>query len=89
MFALVKKLGTGLLVFVDIFDRQTQLVDVFACSYCMQNSADCFSLECYLKTYYFNCLRTFWPKGYQCKSLGKSHQFGDYLKQAMRKSYPL
>ena len=34
----------------------------------------------------FNCFACFWPKGYQCASLGKSHQNGDYLKQAMRKS---
>ena len=30
----------------------------------------------------------FWPKGYQRGSLEKSHKNGDYLKQAMRKSYP-
>ena len=30
----------------------------------------------------------FWPKGYQRGSLEKSHQNGDYLKQALRKSYP-
>ena len=34
------------------------------------------------------CLRAFWFKGYQRGSLGKSHQNGDYLKQAKRKSYP-
>ena len=34
---------------------------------------------------YFNRLACFWPKGYQLGSLGKSHQNGDYLKQAMRK----
>ena len=33
----------------------------------------------------FTC---FWPKGYQRGSLGKSHQNGVYLKQAMRKSCP-
>ena len=27
----------------------------------------------------------FWPKGYQLGTLGKSHQNGDYSKQAMRK----
>ena len=32
---------------------------------------------------------TIWPKGYQRGSVRKSHQNGDYLKQAMRKSYPL
>ena len=31
-------------------------------------------------------LRTFWPKGYQRGSLGKSHQNGNYLKQAMLES---
>ena len=31
---------------------------------------------------FFAC---FWPKGYQLGSLGKSHQNGDYLKEAMRK----
>ena len=31
---------------------------------------------------------SFWPKGYQRGSLWKSHQNGDYLIQAMRKSYP-
>ena len=36
----------------------------------------------------FNCLRAIWPKGYQLGSLGKRHKNGDYLKQAMRKSYP-
>ena len=30
----------------------------------------------------------FWPKGYQRGSVEKSHQNGDYLKQAMRKGYP-
>ena len=34
---------------------------------------------------YFNRFACFWPKGYQLGSLGKSHQNGDYLKQAMRK----
>ena len=34
----------------------------------------------------FNRLRVIWLKGYQRGSLGKSHQNGDYLKQAMRKS---
>ena len=34
---------------------------------------------------YFNRFARFWPKGYQLGSLGKSHQNGDYLKQAMRK----
>ena len=32
-----------------------------------------------------NRFACFWPKGYQLGSLGKSHQNGDYLKQAMRK----
>ena len=34
---------------------------------------------------YFNRFACFWPKGYQLGSLGKSHQNGDYLKEAMRK----
>ena len=34
----------------------------------------------------FNRFACFWPKGYQRGNLGKSHQNGDYLKQAMRKS---
>ena len=34
---------------------------------------------------YCNRFACFWPKGYQLGSLGKSHQNGDYLKQAMRK----
>ena len=34
----------------------------------------------------FNRFACFWPKGYQLGSLGKSHQNGDYLKQAMQKS---
>ena len=34
---------------------------------------------------FFNRFACFWPKGYQLGSLGKSHQNGDYLKQAMRK----
>ena len=34
----------------------------------------------------FGRLRSFWPKRYQRGSLGKSHQNGDYLKQAMQKS---
>ena len=34
---------------------------------------------------YFNRFACFWPKGYQLGSLGKSHQNGYYLKQAMRK----
>ena len=33
----------------------------------------------------FNRFACFWPKGYQRVSLVKSHQNGDYLKQAMRK----
>ena len=33
----------------------------------------------------FNRFACFWSKGYQRGSLGKSHQNGDYLKQAMRK----
>ena len=35
-------------------------------------------------------LRAIWPKDYLRGSLalGKSHQNGDYLKQAKRKSYP-
>ena len=33
----------------------------------------------------FNHFACFWPKGYQLGSLGKSHQNGDYLRQAMRK----
>ena len=37
----------------------------------------------------FNRLACFWPKGYQRRSLGKSHQNGDYLKQAMRKKASL
>ena len=37
---------------------------------------------------FINRLRACWPKGYQRGSLGKSHKNGDYLKQAMRKSYP-
>ena len=36
-----------------------------------------------------NRLRAFRPKSYQRKSQGKSHQNGDYLKQAMRKSCPV
>ena len=36
-------------------------------------------------TSFFNRFACFWPKGYQLGSLGKSHQNGDYLKQAMRK----
>ena len=35
----------------------------------------------------FNRIRAIWSKGYQRRSLGKSHQNGDYVKQAMRKSY--
>ena len=34
----------------------------------------------------FNRFACGWPKGYQHGSLGKSHQNGDYLQQAMRKS---
>ena len=34
------------------------------------------------------CLRVLLPKGYHRGSLGKSQQFGDYLKQAMRKRCP-
>ena len=34
---------------------------------------------------FFNRFACFWPTGYQLGSLGKSHQNGDYLKQAMRK----
>ena len=34
----------------------------------------------------FNRFACFWPKGYQRGSLRKSHQNGDYLKQAKRKS---
>ena len=38
------------------------------------------------KVILFNCFAGFWPNGYQRGSLGKSHQNGDYLKEAMRKS---
>ena len=41
--------------------------------------------KCAKKYTYFNRFACFWPKGYQLGSLGKSHQNGDYLKQAMRK----
>ena len=34
---------------------------------------------------HFNHFACFWPKGYQLGSLGKSHQNGDYLKQAIWK----
>ena len=34
----------------------------------------------------FNRFVYFWPNSYQLGSLGKSHQNGDYLKQAMRKN---
>ena len=34
----------------------------------------------------FNRFACIWPKSYQRGSLGKSHQNGDYLKQAMQKS---
>ena len=34
---------------------------------------------------HFNRFACFWPKGYQLGSLGKSHQNGDYLNEAMRK----
>ena len=37
----------------------------------------------------FNRFRAFCTKGYQRGSLGKDHQNGVYLKQAIRKSYPL
>ena len=37
----------------------------------------------------FNCLGAIWPKGYKCRSLEKSHQNDDYLKQAIRNSCPL
>ena len=33
----------------------------------------------------FNCFACFWPKGYQRKSLGKSHQNGRYLKASNAK----
>ena len=36
-------------------------------------------------TSFFNRFACFWPKGYQLGSLGRSHQNGDYLKQATRK----
>ena len=34
----------------------------------------------------FNRFACFWSEGYQRGSLGNSHQNGDYLKQAIRKS---
>ena len=36
----------------------------------------------------FSRLSAVWSTGYQRGSLGKSHQNGDYLKQAMQKSFP-
>ena len=36
----------------------------------------------------FNRIRAIWPKGYWHKSLGKSHQNSNYLKQAMLQSCP-
>ena len=38
-----------------------------------------------VKPIFFNRFACFWPKGYRLGSLGKSHQNGDYLKEAMRK----
>ena len=34
----------------------------------------------------FNRFACFWPKGYEGRSLVKSHQNGDYLKEPMRKT---
>ena len=48
-------------------------------------------LRCFFLTFagqsfnIFNRFACFWPKGYQLGSLGKSHQNGDYLKEAMQK----
>ena len=50
-------------------------------SSCLQTIIDCCSINA--KSNRFAC---FWRKGYQRGSLGKSHQNGDNLKQAMRKN---
>ena len=39
------------------------------------------------KIFVFNRLHAIWPKGYQSRSLRKNLQNGDFLKQAMQKSY--
>ena len=43
-------------------------------------------LHQHICSFLFNRFACFWPKGYQPESLGKSHQNGDYLKQAMQKT---
>ena len=43
------------------------------------------TLKLNLKKKLFNRLRGIWPKGYQCRSLGKSHWNGDYLKTSNAK----
>ena len=52
---------------------------------CNNKSMKMFFDVCRPEVQYFNRFACFWPKGYQLGSLGKSHQNGDYLKQAMRK----
>ena len=46
----------------------------------------CFFWRLQARVLIFNRFACFWPKGYHLGSLGKSHQNGDYLKEAMRKS---
>ena len=46
------------------------LVRQFSVTYCILTSF----------TFIINHLRAIWPKGYQCGSLRKSHQNGDFLK---------
>ena len=41
-----------------------------------------------ISEFFLNCLRALWHKDYQHRSVEKSHQNGDYFKQAMQKSCP-
>ena len=42
-------------------------------------------LVCYTAlNFLFNHLRAIWPKGYQRRSLGNSHQNGDYVIQRLQ-----
>ena len=57
-----------------------KVITIRAKLYCLHNVS---TVQTQLSV--FNRFACFWPKGYQLGSLGKSHQNGDYLKQAIRK----
>ena len=78
-FQLLRNLRCALCLFFSACAIFVALYAFFfsACAICVCESVNLM--------FFLNRFACFWPKGYQLGSLGKSHQNGDYLKQAMRK----